>query len=249
MFDDARWGDGPRDRDSGSRDLGRGSRGGSDPRERQRVEPRDIFVDRVSLPRGPEREPVRPRPRLHSGGSESRTLASVGTFRVVPAHDLRNNFDKPLDPRHGELWHLHDLGFVETVRLDRDTMAVTLTKAGCDLLESRRRDQDSRAKAGGPDAAAVVRYLEEVGDADRRPPTAPLDAADRDAIVGRYAFGTGPRDYFDIDVTNHRPGIARPGMSRRGLAHGRAGVLPGRRPLGQDCVRACGRQSDADDAR
>ena len=69
----------------------------------------------------------------------------------------------------------------------------------------------SHAKAGGPDAAAVVKYLEEVGDADRRPPTAPLDAADRDALVGRYAFGAGPRDHFDIDVNtgparHHSPG-------------------------------------------
>ena len=77
----------------------------------------------------------------------------------------------------------------------------------------------AHAKAGGPDAAAVVKYLEEAGDADRRPPTVPLDAADRDAIVGRYAFGSGPRDYFDVDVTNDQPGIARPGMSRRGLGH------------------------------
>lgn len=77
----------------------------------------------------------------------------------------------------------------------------------------------SHAKAGGPDAAAVVKYLEEVGDADRRPPTAPLDTADRDAVVGRYVFGTGPRDHFDIDVTNDQLGIGRPGTTRRGLGH------------------------------
>lgn len=77
----------------------------------------------------------------------------------------------------------------------------------------------SHAKAGGPDAAGVVTYLEGVGDADRRPPTVPLDAADRDAIVGRYVFGPGPRDHFDIDVTNGNLGITRPGAIRRGLAH------------------------------
>jgi len=107
------------------------------------VEPRDVFVDRVSLPRGPERQHVRFRDNDYTlRGSESRTLASVGSFRVVPAHDLRDTFDRPLDPRHGELWHLRDSGLVETVRLDHDTTAVTLTKEGRDLLESRRRDGD-----------------------------------------------------------------------------------------------------------
>ena len=32
MLDDSRWGDDPRDRDDNSRDVSRGSRGGSDPR-------------------------------------------------------------------------------------------------------------------------------------------------------------------------------------------------------------------------
>jgi hypothetical protein len=30
----------------------------------------------------------------------------------VPASDLRDSFDRPLDPRHGELWHLRDSGLV-----------------------------------------------------------------------------------------------------------------------------------------
>jgi hypothetical protein len=77
----------------------------------------------------------------------------------------------------------------------------------------------SHARAGGADAAAVVKYLEEVGNADRRPATAPLDAADRDAIVGRYAFGASPRDHFDVAVTRDQLGLARPGMSRRNLMH------------------------------
>jgi hypothetical protein len=77
----------------------------------------------------------------------------------------------------------------------------------------------AHAKAGKDDAAPVVKYLESVGDADVRPTTAPLDPADRAAIVGRYTFGSGPRDYFDVDVTNDQLGIARPGTSRRGLFH------------------------------
>jgi hypothetical protein len=144
MSGDARWGDDPREADDRGRDLSRGSRGGSDGRERERVEPRDVFVERVNLPRGLEREHVQCRDRDYTlRGSESRALASVGAFRVVPAGELRDTFDKPLDARRGELWHLRESGLVETVRLDRDTVAVTLTKAGRDLLESHRLDRDS----------------------------------------------------------------------------------------------------------
>lgn len=111
MLDDARWGDDPRSRDDNARDISRGSRGGVDPREREQPDLRDVFVDRVSLPRGPERQHVRFRDRDYTlRGSESRMLASVGAFRVGPVHDLRDKFDQPLDPRHGELWHLRDSG-------------------------------------------------------------------------------------------------------------------------------------------
>lgn len=75
------------------------------------------------------------------------------------------------------------------------------------------------ARAGGPAAEAVVKYLESVGDADRRPASQPLDTADRDALVGRYAFGPGERDYFDVDVRNDQPGLARAGGTRRFLMH------------------------------
>lgn len=141
---DPRWGGDPRDRDDNSRDMSRGSRGASDPRERERVDPRDVFTEHVNLPRGLEREHVHHRGRDYTlRGSESRTLATVGAFRVVPANDLRDTFERSLDPRHGELWHLRDSGLVHTVRLGRDTTVVTLTKEGRDLLESRRRDTES----------------------------------------------------------------------------------------------------------
>jgi hypothetical protein len=61
MSDDPRWGDDPRDREDGSRDLGRGGRGGSDSRERDQVDPRDVFMEHVDLPRGLEREHVHTR--------------------------------------------------------------------------------------------------------------------------------------------------------------------------------------------
>jgi hypothetical protein len=78
----------------------------------------------------------------------------------------------------------------------------------------------AHARAGGPGAAEVVKYLESIGDADRRPAAAPLDAADRDAIPGRYVFGPGPRDHFVVDLNKaSQLGIMRPGTSRRGLSH------------------------------
>ncbi|HUQ86103.1 MAG TPA: hypothetical protein VM096_01010 [Vicinamibacterales bacterium] len=78
----------------------------------------------------------------------------------------------------------------------------------------------SHAKAGGPDAAAVVQYLASLGDADTPTPTEPLAAADRDAIVGKYVYGSGPRDHFIIDVQQDRLGIDRPnGPARRFLMH------------------------------
>src|ERR1700730_9776869 len=143
MSYDPRWGDDPRDRTDDSRDLGRGGRAGSDPRDRQ-VDPRDVFMERVDLPRGLDREHVHSHDHDYTlRGSETRTLTTVGAFRVVPANDLRDKFDQSLDPRHGELWPLRESGLVQTVPLDRDTSVVTLTKEGRDLLESRRQDADA----------------------------------------------------------------------------------------------------------
>ena len=62
------------------------------------------------------------------------------------------------------------------------------------------------ARQGGPDAAAVVQYLTAVGDADVQPTTMPLAAADRDAIVGKYTYGSGARDSFTIEVRRDMQG-------------------------------------------
>jgi hypothetical protein len=78
----------------------------------------------------------------------------------------------------------------------------------------------AHAKAGGPDAAAVVQYLATLGDADTPVATQPLSPADRDALAGKYVYGPGPRDYFTIDVQQERLGIDRPNSpARRGLGH------------------------------
>jgi len=133
--DDARWPE--RDRDGRERD----------------VDPRDLFTRDVNLPRGLVREIVRDRDREYTlRGSESRTLATVGAFRVVSSRDLRDHHDRPADPRSGDLRHLREKGLVETVRIpgSRDH-AVALTTEGRSLLESHRnrdRERDQTFYAG-----------------------------------------------------------------------------------------------------
>src|SRR6266540_3620186 len=158
-----------RDRDNDTRTLGRGP--GSDSRhantdqqnrdlrddsrwpDRDReppertFDPREPFTRNLNLPRGLEREIVRDRDREYTlRGSETRTLATVGAFRVVSSRDLRDHHDRPLDPRSGDLRHLREQGLVETVRVPGSREhAVALTKEGRSLLEHHRgRDQGDR---------------------------------------------------------------------------------------------------------
>jgi hypothetical protein len=134
MLDDARWGDDPRDRSDDQRD-----------RDRDPVDPRDVFSHDLDLPQGLEREIVRDRDHEYElRGSESRTLSTVGAFRVVSGRDLHDHDDRPCDPRRGDLRHLREEGLVRTIPLEgsRD-VAVVLTDRGRELLESRRRDKDT----------------------------------------------------------------------------------------------------------
>lgn len=132
MFDDdARWGTDPRELTNDSRD-------------RDPVDPRDVFVEKLDLPRGPERELVRDREREYTlRGSESRTLSLVGAFRVVPDHELRDHDGRPGDPRKGDLRHLREQGLIRTVPLHgRRHGVVVLTERGKHLLESHRKECD-----------------------------------------------------------------------------------------------------------
>ena len=124
MFD-SRWDSDSRERDAGSRDLSRGGRGGgSYPRDRDRPDPREVFVGHVDLPRGRDREHVHHRGHDYTlRGSESRTLSAVGAFRAIPANDLRDTFDKPLDPRHSA--GSTDYGTRFTCALARDNIFAT----------------------------------------------------------------------------------------------------------------------------
>ncbi len=108
---------------------------------------REVFTRGLSLPRGQEREVVRDRHREYTlRGSEARTLATVGAFRVVSSRDLRDQHNRPLDPGSSDLRHLREQGLVETVRVpgSRDH-AVALTRDGRSLLEQNRtRDDNAR---------------------------------------------------------------------------------------------------------
>src|SRR5262245_30286696 len=93
MFDDdPRWGD-SRDRDDDDpRDL--------DGRNREPGDPRDVFMRDLDLPRKDERERVHDRDRDYSlRESETRTLATVGAFRVVSSRDLSDHDGRQADPQ------------------------------------------------------------------------------------------------------------------------------------------------------
>jgi hypothetical protein len=81
------------------------------------------------------------------------------------------------------------------------------------------------AKQGREDAAPVVQYLTALGDADIPPATSPLPTSERDALLGKYIYGPGPRDSFTIEVRRDMLGreqltIERPGApSRQNLYH------------------------------
>lgn len=153
----------PRDRDEDVRDiempwieLGHGreldhepddARERSDERERdardRSTDPRDTFTNDLELPRGPDREIVTDGDhRYELNGDDSRTLATVGAFRVVAERDLRDPRDASNEWREPDLRHLRDEGLMRSVSLDGRERAVTLSKRGHHLLEAHRRDRD-----------------------------------------------------------------------------------------------------------
>jgi DNA-binding MarR family transcriptional regulator len=130
------------------RSLDSRDRGMSDPRDAG-GDPRDVFARDLDLPRGLERE------RVHVHGhdyelraSEVRTLATIGTFRVVPLSDLHDDRGRAADLWHGDLDRLRSAGLIRVIApLDREerTPLLTLTDRGRQLLETHRaRDRESR---------------------------------------------------------------------------------------------------------
>jgi len=125
-----------RDRDEDFRDR---DRDGHEPDH----DPRDVFCDGLELPRGVEREIVLDGDhRYELNSDDSRTLATVGAFRVVAERDLCGQRDESASSREPDLRHLRDEGLTRFVSLDGRERAVTLTKSGHHLLEAHRRDRD-----------------------------------------------------------------------------------------------------------
>jgi hypothetical protein len=128
---DARWGD-PREYDA--RDPGNEWPRVYDPRDRDEHDPRDGLMHDLDLPRGDERELVVDRDRIYElDGEDSRALAAVGAFRIVPEHDL----DLPNDT----LENLRDQRLVELVDLGATERGLTLTHEGRDLLDSHSMER------------------------------------------------------------------------------------------------------------
>jgi uncharacterized membrane protein YgcG len=134
-----------------SRTLSHNELDRSDDRDRESrdraFDPREPFTRDLNLPRGLGRETVPDRDREYTlRGSETRTLATVGAFRVVSSRDLRDYNDRPTDPRSGDLRHLREQGLIKTVRVPGSREhAVALTKEGRSLLEHHRdRDHGGR---------------------------------------------------------------------------------------------------------
>lgn len=137
MSFDPRWNDArSREVDDATRDIYQDARDRGD-------DPRDAFLNNVDLPRGRERELVLDRGRTYElHGEESRTLATIGAFRIVSERDLLDSRDESPDARCDALEHLRDEGLVEIVSLDGRERAVVLTDRGLDLLEANRRERD-----------------------------------------------------------------------------------------------------------
>lgn len=92
----------------------------------------------------------------------------------------------------------------------------------------------AHARAGGDAAAEVVKYLTALGDANVPYTNEPLAAADRAAIAGTYAFGTGATERFIVANGERGSSIQREGGTARGLLHLGERVF---HPIGAGAVR------------
>lgn len=159
----------PRDRgDGGDRDLPRGGRGaGTNRRERQSLEPGEVFVQQLEISRSPTRIDIKVNARSYRlRDSEIRTLAIVGAFRVVDARDLPST---ARDPHSGDLRSLRQQKLIQTVspqfRQGERAVAITLTKEGRALLCHYQWPREGDGGADQMFYAGVAKPRELVHDA------------------------------------------------------------------------------------
>lgn len=137
-----------------------------DVRDRERVDPRDVFVNNLDMPRDRERELVHDRDREYRlRGSESRALSLVGAFRVIAARDLQDQNGRTYDPHRGDLRNLREQGLVRHVPVPGHRGdVVVLTERGKSLLESHRKDRfdshDREGRGGKDDDSRQQFYAE-----------------------------------------------------------------------------------------
>jgi hypothetical protein len=91
----------------------------------------------------------------------------------------------------------------------------------------------SHAKAGGARAAAVVSYLESLGDANPTYPNEPIDAAAMAELAGSYVFGNTGRFIVSVSPRGALM-IKRDGAFDRALSHHGNRVF---NPAGAEAVR------------
>jgi hypothetical protein len=109
------------------------------------------------------------------------------------------------------------LGHLETVRAllsASPALARTRGPHGITLL--------AHAHAGGPSAAAVADYLAAIPDADIPETDLPTTDNERDALLGRYTFGPGETDHFEVKFARQLQ-IQRSGQGARPLRRKNAG--------------------------
>ena len=138
-----------------------------DVRDRERVDPRDAFVNQLDLPRDRERELIHDRDREYRlRGSGSRALSLVGAFRVIPAQHLQDQNGRTYDPHRGDLRNLREQGLVRYVPVDGHRGGVVvLTDRGKSLLESHRKarfDSHDRDGRGGKDDDSRQQFYAEL---------------------------------------------------------------------------------------
>ena len=133
------------DRDDARTDLRPTPERVKESRETPRAQRPGIPMERLTLPRGRDRQPLVSHGHVYRlRESEARMLATVGAFRVVRADDLQP-CRSSRDAWTGDLRGLADQGLVQlrTVEINRESMAVVvLTRAGKNLLETHRRSDE-----------------------------------------------------------------------------------------------------------